>query len=158
MAVDRWADLRYVGEVHEVAVPVGAADGVALETAHARVVEDFHALHEQLYAYRDLENRIEVLNLRADAVGRTAKPALAPAVTRPGDGAAARKGQRRAYFGEAAGYVEVPVYDGPGLQPGDMLAGPCIVEEPWTTILVLPGQPGRLDPHDNYVITVGGRP
>jgi N-methylhydantoinase A len=155
--VDRWADLRYLGEVHEVAVPVRAVNGLPLEAAHAQVVEAFHSLHEQLYAYRDLENRVEVLNVRADAVGRTWKPALAPAEARPGEGIAARKGTRPAYFGEAGGYREVPVYDGPRLRPGDRLAGPCIVEEAWTTILVLPGDVASLDPYANYVITLGGR-
>jgi len=158
VAVDRWADLRYLGEVHEVAVPVRATDGSSLAAAREQVIEDFHALHEQLYAYRDLENRVEVLNVRVDAVGRTRKPALAPAEARPGDGAAARKGTRPAYFGEASGYRAVPVYDGARLRPGDLLAGPCIVEEAWTTILVLPGDVVSLDPYANYVIAVGGQP
>ena len=35
---------------------------------------------------------------------------------------------------------------------GDRLAGPCIVEEPATTVLVLPGQSVTLDELSNLVI------
>jgi N-methylhydantoinase A len=139
-----------------VAVPVPAVNGLPAAAAREQLVEAFHALHEQLYAYRDLQNPVEVLNLRVDALGRTWKPALTAAETRPGDGATARRGTRRAYFGGADGHQDVPIYDGPRLRPGDTLAGPCIVEEPWTTLLVLPGDVAHLDPYDNYVIRVGG--
>jgi N-methylhydantoinase A len=38
------------------------------------------------------------------------------------------------------------------LQPGDRLAGPCIIEEPATTVLVLPGQSVTIDRLANLVI------
>ena len=38
------------------------------------------------------------------------------------------------------------------LDAGDRLAGPCIVEEPATTVLVLPGQSVTMDELSNLVI------
>ena len=38
------------------------------------------------------------------------------------------------------------------LEPGARLAGPCIVEEPATTVLVLPGQSVTVDELSNLVI------
>jgi N-methylhydantoinase A len=38
------------------------------------------------------------------------------------------------------------------LAPGDRLTGPCIIEEPATTVLVLPGQVLSVDDLSNLVI------
>jgi N-methylhydantoinase A len=38
------------------------------------------------------------------------------------------------------------------LAPGDRLTGPCVVEEPATTVLVLPGQVVSVDDLSNLVI------
>jgi S-adenosylmethionine:tRNA ribosyltransferase-isomerase len=56
---------------------------------------------------------------------------------------------------EGGGFWQALVRNARRLRPGDTLAGPCIVEEPWTTLLVLPGDVVRLDPYDSYVVTVG---
>jgi N-methylhydantoinase A len=47
------------------------------------------------------------------------------------------------------------VYDGPRLVPGQTILGPAIVEEPFTTIVVYPGQRATVDGHGNYTITLG---
>ena len=57
----------------------------------------------------------------------------------------ARKGRRPAYFPEAGGYVETPVYDRYGLQPGSAFAGPAIIEERESTTIVGPGARIRVD-------------
>jgi N-methylhydantoinase A len=42
------------------------------------------------------------------------------------------------------------------LEAGDRLAGPCIVEEPATTVLVLPGQSVSVDDLANLLIEEDG--
>jgi len=51
---------------------------------------------------------------------------------------------RSAHF-DGIGYVEVPVFDGTKVQPGNLIAGPAIIEEPATTIVIYPGQEAVLD-------------
>ena len=51
-------------------------------------------------------------------------PALPPSAVNP-----SRKSTRKAYFPEAGGYVETPVYDRYALAPGMRIAGPAVVEE-----------------------------
>ena len=67
-------------------------------------------------------------------------------------GADARLGVRTAYFGGRA--TATPVYDGSRLASGQAIAGPAIVEEPFTTIVVYPGQRATVDPYGNYVLTL----
>jgi N-methylhydantoinase A len=64
-----------------------------------------------------------------------------------------RTGARKAFF--RGRYVATPVYDGPTLAPGQTILGPAIVEEPFTTIVIYPGQRATIDPWGNYTITLG---
>ena len=48
----------------------------------------------------------------------------------------APKSTRKAYFPEARGYVDTPVYDRYALQPGAAFQGPAIIEERESTTIV----------------------
>src|SRR5258708_39816655 len=52
-----------------------------------------------------------------------------------------RKGSRRAYFPEREDYVDTAVYDRYALKPGMQFAGPAIVEERESTLII--GMEGR---------------
>ena len=49
------------------------------------------------------------------------------------------KATRKAYFPEARGYVDTPVYDRYALAPGATFVGPVIVEERESTTVAGPG-------------------
>ena len=53
--------------------------------------------------------------------------------------AATPKSSRKAYFPEARGYVDTPVYDRYALTPGAIFAGPAIIEERESTTVIGPG-------------------
>ncbi|MBX6351677.1 MAG: hypothetical protein IRZ11_09260, partial [Clostridia bacterium] len=65
--------------------------------------------------------------------------------------AAARKGDRPAYFPET-GFVPTPVYDRYRLAAGDRIPGPLIVEEREATTVVPPGWSLMVDGWRNLVI------
>ena len=46
----------------------------------------------------------------------------------------------------------VPVYDRLAIATGDILAGPCLLEQPDTTIFIDPGLHGRSDEYWNLII------
>ena len=50
-------------------------------------------------------------------------------------------------------YVATPIWDGPRLTPGQAILGPAIIEEPFTTIVVYPGQHATIDASGNCLIT-----
>jgi N-methylhydantoinase A len=85
---------------------------------------------------------IEALNWRVVVSGPM--PEISVAGPRPGAGEAAAvkpapKGARKAYFPEARGYVDTPVYDRYAFTPGAAFAGPAIIEERESTTVVGPG-------------------
>ena len=58
---------------------------------------------------------------------------------------------RRANLG--GGYRETPIFLGSQLAPGNEIAGPAIVEETFTTIVVYPGWKARVDDAGDYELT-----
>ena len=81
--------------------------------------------------------------MRLIASGSTPKP---DALARTGtvvDASQARTGSRPVYFG--TDFVDSPVYDGAALGPGATIEGPAIVEEPFTVVVLAPGNVARLD-------------
>ena len=60
------------------------------------------------------------------------------------------------YFDASLGWKATPIYAGETLGAGARLAGPAIVEEPDTTIVVYPGWSCRLDPTHVYHLTRRG--
>jgi len=63
---------------------------------------------------------------------------------------------RAAYF-PAAGELETPFFDGPSLAAGDHVAGPAVVAEPTTTLVLPPGAAATLSAHASYLIDTGAR-
>ena len=132
-------------------VPLPSRPGPVTARTFTETVERFHALHEELHTYasRDQEPILRGLRLKAIAVER--KPTL-PRLARRG-GVGPRLGARKAFF--RGRFVATAVYDGPRLSPGQAILGPAIVEEPFTTIVVYPGQRATIDTYGNYAITLG---
>lgn len=125
------ADLRYRGQAYEILVPW---PGEAIDASTlAGAVRDFHALHMAQYAHADEAAAPEIVALRLTALGRLAKPAERPFEAA---GAGGPKGRRRLYLD--GGWQDAAVYDRETLPPAAEIAGPAIVEEAHSTIL-LPG-------------------
>ena len=146
-------DVRYVGQFHEVEVPVQPPLVASeLEAAAAR----FHHLHEALYGYAMPRAALEMINLRVKALGLTEKPRLTPHPLGEADPAGALKGKRRAYFSGRPS--EVSVYAGDRFDCGMALAGPALIEQANTTVLVPPGYRLVCDMYRNYVMHPAERP
>ncbi|MCB1431654.1 MAG: hydantoinase/oxoprolinase family protein, partial [Alphaproteobacteria bacterium] len=65
----------------------------------------------------------------------------------------ALKGHRKAIFEASGKASRTPVYDGAKLGAGATVAGPAIIEEVTTTIVIEPGWTAKLDQSGSYVIT-----
>jgi N-methylhydantoinase A len=123
------AEIRYVRQYHEVSLPL-----LPLEDLEKR----FHAEHHRLYGYSLAEEKtpLELINLRARAIGVTDKPAARRQERDGPDAGHAAKGERQVWVPEAAGFRPVPVFDGHRLRFGNRLSGPAMVEERNTTLFV----------------------
>jgi N-methylhydantoinase A len=144
------ADLRYLGQGHEVTVPVPHATlGPA---SRAQIVEAFDAVYRRLYGRVADDIALEAVNWRVVVSGPT--PSLDLRRTALGDGtvAAALKGHRPVYFPEYHGYHPTPVYDRYRLGPGATLTGPAIVEERESTAVIPPAAAGVIDQFSNLIV------
>ena len=147
--VRRSMDMRYVGQVHECTVDIGNFE-IAGETAD-QVKEAFHQRHEQLYTYSERHNAVEVVNIESTIYGRVEKPS--PPHLGAGSGAAdALKSQRPMIFSTDGKAVDCPVYDGEKLGAGDAIAGPAVIEEVTTTIVIEPDWQALLHESGSYVL------
>ena len=132
----RVADVRYRGQSWSVPIDFpGEIDADSL----ASLVERFEAEHERLYGTRlDSGSPVDIRALRVVALGPE-RPALSLAGSLPsGSG---RLPTRGADFGE--GFVETPVRSRAELV--DPTAGPLLVDEYDTTVVVPPGWTAQLD-------------
>lgn len=151
ISLARKVEMRYQGQIHEcqVDVPPGPVTADTL----AQLLRDFHARHEQLYTYSEPHNVVELVNLEVMASGAVDKPALPELEPGSGDPAAALDSWRAMLFDDAGLRVDTPVYDGARLLAGDRIAGPAVIEEPTTTIVVRPGWNALLHGSGTYLLT-----
>jgi N-methylhydantoinase A/oxoprolinase/acetone carboxylase beta subunit len=145
--VARSADARYVGQGYEVTVsiPLGRLDAAAL----ARVRTSFHEVYAARYGYANPAEPVEVVTWKLSAIGGSPRIALAKAGASSAD--TRRKATRRAYFPEARGYADTPVYDRYELAAGTSLTGPAIVEERESTTVLPPGVTATVDEYANLI-------
>lgn len=149
MEFRRQVDLRYVGQSHELTLPLAAG---ALGPAElAQLLAQFHRTHERAYGFSAPEEDVELVSVRLSAIGQIAKPALAPLAKATGEATA--KGNRPVYFAEREGFVDCPVYDRYALGAGAVVQGPAIVEEIDSTTVVHPQYQVRVDEVGQMVLT-----
>jgi N-methylhydantoinase A len=165
----RSAEMRYMGQGHEVEgpVPTGTLDAGSL----AALTAGFETAYRTLYHRTPMGVPIEALNwrlvvsgpepgldARSAIDGSTSTISGGPSNSREATlqrsplGATVDqientqpKRTRQAYFPDAGGYVETPVYDRYVLEPGMAFAGPAIVEERESTTIIGPGARVRVD-------------
>ena len=151
VAHERFADMRYLGQGHEVRV-VLPADELRDPSV---LVERFEREYERLYGRRGPEVPVEAINWRVVSSGP--RPALQLAAVELEQASRAPESRRRAYFPSLGGYVETPVYDRYALRPGAGFDGPAIVEERESTLVVGPGQSVEVTPELSLTVTQGAR-
>src|SRR5437660_493709 len=157
----RIAEMRYAGQGHEVecALPLGA---LSLQSLPA-ITASFESAYRALYHRLPQGVPIEALNWRLTVAGPAPDVRLSGA-TRIGGAVGgdatspptsinkAVKTRRKAYFAEAAGFVDTPVYDRYALPPGFEFEGPAIVEERESTAVLGPGARCRVDERSTIIV------
>jgi N-methylhydantoinase A len=130
LQIERSAEMRYGEQIFEIDVPLDAIDWSAPDLV-ARVQEQFHRRHEELYTYASRDQEVVFVNARVAAVGKIPAVVQQPAPLHRAEAAAPTV--RKAYFGE---WRSVPVYQVEELAPGTAIAGPAIFEAETTTVII----------------------
>jgi N-methylhydantoinase A len=147
----RSVDLRYIGQEYHLNLPCPAA-GEPLEPAALQ--RGFNESHNRVYGYATPDFPVQLVNLRVVGIGSTARPALPTVPPREAGSALEARATRDVYFDDE-GWTPTAIYNVQDLRDGDLLPGPCIVEDPRSTMLVLPRQHGRIDRFRNLHIHEG---
>ena len=148
VSIERFAEMRYVGQVHELATPMDTLDGTA---------QRFHDLHRSRYAFSMPEKPVEILAVRQDVVGKRGWEIPVFPVSPKADSSAAIKARRPVCFAAGAGsfvWIDTPIYDAAKLAPGHELLGPAVIEAVDTTIVLQPGDRCRLNQYQVFEITI----
>jgi N-methylhydantoinase A len=127
------AEARYRHQVWQLDVllreELGAPAGLA------RLIEDFHGVHEEVYAVRDERAVIEVVNLRA-RVTCPLSGGAADTVAREEAGGVPKS--RRVFFA-GTGALDAAIRRLEAMDVEERIEGPAIIESSFTTIVVNPG-------------------
>ena len=149
VTVERSADMRLVGQMHDISVPLpaGIIDAASLPALRTTFTENYAARYTEVFE----DARFEAVNFRVRCAAPT--PALSlKGATGGADAGAKIKGHRMAWF--ESGAAETPVYDRYALRTGDVIDGPAIIEERESTTIIAPGDRITVDDSLNLRIAI----
>ena len=136
--IRRSADMRYAGQAYELHVKLDGRDD---QLDPPGLAEAFHQEHERLYGFRDDGAPIELGTARLAIlapVGEVASTRLSAA-----QAPASSRSTRQLRVG--ATWMSAEVYDRSVLRAGHAFAGPAIVEQDDTTVVVPAGWAATVD-------------
>jgi N-methylhydantoinase A len=128
----RTAEIRYIGQYHEVEVDVPSGKLTAADIE--KVIDVFHDRHKELYTFNMHWKGVEFLTFRVRATAPKKPIQMQSSKLGGPDASAALKSRRQAWFNGKK--RDTPVYDGAKLQAGNLIKGPAIIEEATTTVVV----------------------
>jgi N-methylhydantoinase A len=150
-AIEFIVEARYRRQVWSLEIPLAAAQ-FASNADVEKMVQTFHAQHEEIYGMRDERSPIEIVALRARVRCRlrTAAPGRLPnaPVYR------ATLGTRKVYF-RGSGLVDARVVRLELMQVGEVILGPAIIESSFTTVVVDPGASASRRSSGSLVLATG---
>jgi N-methylhydantoinase A len=137
--VVRSADLRYNGQSFEVTVDLTGIN-LSSATAAEALRKAFDQTYRSIYGHDDPNAVLEIINVRATAVGETAKPTMKKLREYPLEGSESIPvpARTREVFIDD-NLVTAAVYEREQLSWGHVFEGPAIIEQYDTTTFVPPG-------------------
>jgi N-methylhydantoinase A len=151
LTVEKSAEVRYQGQYHvlEIKLPDHAIADEDIRDMEKR----FHVLHEELFTFSLPWVPLEMINLRVTAKINSVKVPIPRREMASADPSEALLQVKECYFDGKRGPVSV--YDGDKLQPGNVIHGAAIIQEPTVTTVIPTRSVCTVDAFGNYIITPG---
>ena len=147
-------DMRYAGQSHELAIPLGGTDAASW----AALAADFHAEHRRRFGHADPEAPLEAVSFGVTATGRIDLPTL----PQPGAGTGtplrdAQQGGRAVFFEESSGggWHDTAIWPREHLLANNVIEGTAVVEELSATTVLYPGDRARVGAVGSLIVEVG---
>jgi N-methylhydantoinase A len=148
----RLGKFRYQNQEHTTEVEVPAS---LTEADLAALVETFHTTYAREYTYR-LNAPVQLVGIHLVASAEVGKLDMVAQALTDASASQAVKGQRMVDYA-LEGRQMATVYDGDLLLPGMEFAGPAIIEDAGTTVVVHPGNGVSMDAYRNLHITLSAK-
>ncbi|WP_439861809.1 caprolactamase subunit alpha [Pseudomonas sp. MBLB4136] len=146
-------EIRYLGQIHECSVEL-TSEQLDSQGLH-ELREAFHRKHKALFSYSEPDSPVELVNLECSVIARLKRPPM-PELAAPGEASAAVPASHRPMlFNAQDEWQDTAVYDGDRIEVGQMIKGPCVIQEATTNIVVPPGWNVTLAPSATYQLTPG---
>jgi N-methylhydantoinase A/oxoprolinase/acetone carboxylase beta subunit len=142
IAFSRSVEARFIGQGAETSLAVPQGDFGRLDAVALR--SRFDETYARFYGRTYPESPVEFVNFCVRA-SLPVKPLVLPKLPAGGRAGDAVKGTRRAYCGTAKEFIPYTVYDRYQLPPGAEIAGPAIVEERESTVIIGERGAARVD-------------
>ena len=141
------AALRYEHQGFELTVdwPTADASSEALKSA----LVAFHREHERLYTFSQTDAPVELVQLRVQAIGSMAKPAVTR-LSVSGRTQDAQVGSQNVWT--ESGWRICPIYERSLLPAGASFDGPAIVQQFDATTWILAGQRAAVDEYGHLIV------
>lgn len=149
VGIKRYADMRYYGQEHTVRVPV--MSGKITDEKIPTIINRLHDVHEREYNFKLEESPVEIVNFHVTGLRKVKKIQIEEKEDVENSLNAAVKGKRDVYL--EGKYHSLKVYNKPKIPKGARIAGPTIIEDPTSTVLVLEGQEAKCDKFGNIIIS-----
>lgn len=153
MRIQRFADLRYGAQVHQIPVPV--PNGTLDEDDMDDMIDRFERKYEELYGEGAgaHESGFELVAVRVDGYGHTTKPQLEQTET---DSESTASDTEAVFWPRESRRLDTAVYYEDNVAPGASINGPAVVRMGNTTISIPPNDTCDIDSYGNFNIHVGG--
>lgn len=144
------ADMQFQGQSHLLTVAVTDA-----KIGREALQKAFEEAYWQRFEVELPEIRAVLVNLHTAVIGRRPRLSLDRllAAEPAKDVAGAKKGSRSVWY-EAGGWQDTPVYDRERLPRNVSFAGPAILEQLDTTVVIEPGNQVNVDKLGNLIVSV----
>jgi N-methylhydantoinase A len=146
-----FVEARYPYQVWEldVALAKGNFDG---PDDVKRMMDGFHEEHARVFTVNEPEQQLECIYWRGRLTAMLKSPPQNKrSVVERGEASA--RATCDAYFA-GVGKVKTDRFLGSDLQPGQVIKGPAIIDEPTTTVVVYPGSSATVTPLSNYLLSI----
>jgi len=150
-AFEYYAECRYFRQDIQMSIPIDV-ENLRRDTGLAEIKDDFEARHDRRFGF-SLDAPLEIANLRVIGKGTIEGVTIEEAEPGGSDPSAARVGTEEVYFDGA--WRETPIYDRTELRAGNEIAGPAIVVEDDSTVVVQPDHVARVDRYANIEVNRG---
>lgn len=154
LRVIRGAAMRYFGQLHSIDVflPESALGDPFGEKERDDLIRLFHERHTSIYGRSDPSMPVSMEEVKIHAIGKRRGFQMTEEPWQTEDSSGALKRERAVYFKQAGSFIQTPCYAGELLRHGHVVAGPAVIEEAKTTIVVPATRKVMVDAYGNFLM------